>query len=148
MLPKITAPAGVEVMLSGKILSPAMTISAGGVAACARAAAPMRPATARQRTCEALELIGEAPFAGVASMFVGNAINGVVAVLSQQQRAVGRDHVTDRPAPGIAIVGDESDQEVLVFAGGHAVLHAHAHDFVPRAEGAVPGAVQDCKAIT
>lgn len=43
----ITEPSGEEVMLSGKIRSPFMTISAGGAAACAIATAPVRVAAAR-----------------------------------------------------------------------------------------------------
>src|SRR5579862_8481310 len=48
----------------------------------------------------------------------------------------------DRPSPNARIVGDETDQEILVLAGRLSVLEDQAHDLVAGALGAVPGAVQ------
>src|SRR5690349_7533551 len=115
MLPKITEPSGVEVMLSGNILSPLMVISAGGEAACAAAAAPMKPVTARRRN-DCLDFMGSR-ILRCRLVRIGNAIDEVAAVIAHQQRAVGRDHGADGSAPSVAVVGDESNHEVVVLTG-------------------------------
>src|SRR5205085_1064078 len=65
----------------------------------------------------------------------------VVAVLGEQLRAVLCRGDADRPAPYRRIVNDEAGDEVLVFAGRHAVVHDRADDLVAGAGRAIPGAV-------
>ena len=53
---------------------------------------------------------------------MGDAPDGAVAILGDEQRAVVGDRDADRPAPDLAVVDDEAGHEILVFAGRHAVL--------------------------
>src|SRR5438552_3992852 len=58
-----------------------------------------------------------------------------------QNRAAARHAATDRPAPHRGVVDAEAGDEILVFAGRHAVFHESADDLVAGASRAVPGAV-------
>ena len=55
--------------------------------------------------------------------------------------AVLGDGHADRPAPDVAVGGDEADEEVLVLAGRLAVLQRDADHLVAGPPGAVPRAV-------
>src|ERR1700734_1118263 len=125
MLPKYTEPSAPEVMLSGNTFSPS-TVMVCGRAACARVAtvAANRPAVSAPTFMLDL-LISESLY--LISMFVGDAVDEVGAIVGQQQRAIVVDQQGDRATPGVAVVNNESDQEVVVLAGGHTVLHAHPH---------------------
>src|SRR5712671_2736167 len=65
-----------------------------------------------------------------------------VAVLAHQQCAVLRDGDADRAGPNSSIADHEAGQEILVFAGGLAVLQEYPDDFVAGPLGAVPRAVE------
>ena len=52
-----------------------------------------------------------------------------------------RDRDAYRPTPDLAIGGDEAGEEVVVLAGGVAVVHGDADDLVAGAVLAVPAAV-------
>src|SRR5580700_9305155 len=144
MLPMITEPSLADVRLSGKIRSPGMVIVSGVVAAAAGHALTANgtaPSEASNR-CRKDDVMFV-----VLSVRVGNTVDRVVPVLAHQQRAVAGHHGADRSRPGVAVVGDEPDEKVVVLAGRHAVLHAHTHDLMTRAECAVPRAVHHREAV-
>src|SRR6266702_7087475 len=64
-----------------------------------------------------------------------------VAVFGEDERAVLHLGDADRAAPDRGIIDHEADDEILVLAGGHAVLHDPADDLVAGALGPVPGPV-------
>src|SRR4051812_3921624 len=61
------------------------------------------------------------------------------AIVRDQERAVLGDRDAHRAAPDVSILRDESDQEILIFAGRLAVLHRDADHLVAGPPGAVPG---------
>src|SRR2546430_1950146 len=77
---------------------------------------------------------------------VADAPNGVGAVVSDKQRAVGRDSKANRASPHVFVVDDESSHEVLVFAGGMSgLMQGNANKFVAHANRPIPGAVLSSK---
>src|SRR4029077_882046 len=72
-----------------------------------------------------------------------------VGVFAHQQRAVVRDRDPDRPAPHRAVVDGEAGEEILIFAGGHAVFELDADDLIPGPLRPVPRAVlgRECIAV-
>src|SRR5262249_43955295 len=78
---------------------------------------------------------------------VGDAPHRAVAVFCDEQRAVVGDRHADWTTPDAPVVYDEARQEIVILAGGHAVIHAHADDFVACAGSAVPRAVERGKGV-
>ncbi len=67
---------------------------------------------------------------------------------SEQQRTILHDHGCYRATPWIAVLVDESHQEVNVLTGWNTVLDWQPDHFMSCPMGAVPGAVQHIKAVT
>ncbi len=61
-----------------------------------------------------------------------------IAILGEQQRAVGGLGHIDRAAPDFCVVDDEAGDEILLGAGRLAVFKTQADDLVAGAAGAVP----------
>src|SRR5215472_19037698 len=71
----------------------------------------------------------------------GDAPDRAAAVLAYQQRAVVRDRHADRAAPDRGVVDHEAGQEILVFAGRHAVLEMDTDQLVSGPLRPVPRAM-------
>src|SRR5271166_3576532 len=69
------------------------------------------------------------------------------AIVGDEQAAVFGDRDAYRPAPDLAVIGDEAGEEVFVAAVGAAVVHGDVNDFVAGAVGAVPGAMFRSKGV-
>src|SRR6185437_1853614 len=63
------------------------------------------------------------------------------AVIGDEERAVRCDRDTNGTAPDLAVFGDKAIEEVVILAGGMAVLHGDEDDIVAGAVLAVPGAM-------
>ncbi len=74
--------------------------------------------------------------------------DGAAAVVGYVEAAVGAYGYAYGAAPDLAVGGYEAGEEVVVFAGGVAVLHGDDDDFVAGAVGAVPAAVLGGEGIT
>src|SRR5690349_5360445 len=61
---------------------------------------------------------------------IGDAPDGAVAVLGEDQRAVLGDSDADRPAPDIFVGDDEAGGEILILAGRLAILEFQPHHLV------------------
>src|SRR3569833_488851 len=72
---------------------------------------------------------------------VGDVPDGVGAVVGYEERSVFALSDTDRATPHFVIAYGEAGKEVFILAGGAAVLHWQAHNFVSTALGAIPRAV-------
>src|SRR5580704_2536026 len=84
---------------------------------------------------------GSGAMALFAGSLVGDAPDRAVAVLGEEQRAVPSGCDAHRASPYAGIAGDEAGDEVLVFAGRHAVPQDHADQLVAGAFRAVPRSV-------
>src|SRR5271166_5354155 len=73
--------------------------------------------------------------------------DGTRAVVSHKQRAVRRHGHTDRTAPDVSFLGDETDQEVFVLSCRLAVFHWHEDHFVARPAGTIPRAMLGSKRV-
>src|ERR1700730_3294635 len=82
-----------------------------------------------------------------ARQLVANPPDSSVAVFRDKQGAVVRCGNADRTAPDVGVVDDKSGDEVLVFAGRHAIFHPDADHFIAGPLRPVPGAVLGRKAI-
>ena len=69
---------------------------------------------------------------------VGNTVDQIGSIVAHQHGPIGQNHGRDRASPRIAVIDNETGEEVVVFAGRHAVVHAHAHKLVASAETPVP----------
>src|SRR5271168_2782807 len=78
---------------------------------------------------------------------VADAPDAAGAVVGDVEGAVVADGDADGTAPDLAVSGDEAGEEVLVLAGGLAVLHGDADELVAATVGAVPGAVLGREAV-
>src|ERR1700722_7388911 len=78
---------------------------------------------------------------------VGDAPDAARAVVGDVEGAVVADGDAYGTAPDLAVGGDEAGEEVLVLAGGLAVLHGDADELVAATVGAVPGAVLGGEAV-
>src|SRR3569833_4109621 len=78
---------------------------------------------------------------------VGDVPDGVGAVVGYEERSVFALSDTDRATPHFVIAYGEAGKEVFILAGGAAVLHGQADNFVSTALGAVPGAVLAGEAV-
>ena len=74
--------------------------------------------------------------------------DGARTVIGHEQGAVAALRDAYRPAPDLAVGGDEAGEEVLVFAGGVAVVHGEADDFIAGSLRPVPGAVLGGESVT
>src|SRR5580698_2136820 len=82
-----------------------------------------------------------------ASARVGDPPYYASAVVSHEQGAVLGHRDPDWPAPYAAVVDHEARHEIIVLAGRHPVLHAHANDLVSRPRAPVPRTVESGKSI-
>src|SRR5438445_5883769 len=82
-----------------------------------------------------------------ARQLVANPPDRSVAVFRDKQGAVMCGGNADRTAPHLGIIDDKSGDEVLVFAGRHAILHPDADDFIAGPLRPVPGAMLGRKPI-
>src|SRR5580698_1525474 len=78
---------------------------------------------------------------------IGYVPDGFGAVVGDEEAAVAGLRYAYRSSPYGAVGEDEAGEEVFVFAGGVAVLHGQADDFVAGTLGAIPGAVLGGKAV-
>lgn len=73
---------------------------------------------------------------------LADAPDGFGTVVGDEERPVEGDGYTDRTAPDVAIVYDESGHEIFVFSAGMAgLVKRHANQFIANANGFVPGAM-------
>src|SRR5215471_4016694 len=76
---------------------------------------------------------------------VGHAPDGIADVVGDEQAAVGGDGEAGGAAPdlrGLRAADPKAGEEVLVAAGGPAVLEGYAHDLVAGRLRGVPGTVE------
>ena len=64
--------------------------------------------------------------------------NRAVPIFGEQQRAIFGLRDADRPAPNSRIIDYEAGDKILVFSGGHPILHDAANDFITGSFGPVP----------
>ncbi len=80
--------------------------------------------------------------------YVGDVPDGAAAVVGYVEAAVVAYGDAYGAAPDLAFGGYEAGEEVVVFAGGLAVLHGDDNDFVAGTVGAVPAAVFGGEGVT
>ena len=73
---------------------------------------------------------------------VGHAPDHAIAVLAEQERAVGRDRHGHRATENGLVVEHEAGDEILVNAGRRAIRETQAHDLVTGALAAIPRSMQ------
>src|ERR1700733_14967527 len=64
--------------------------------------------------------------------------DGPRTVIGDHQRAILGDSHAHRPAPHIALLGNEAHQKIFKLAGRLALLHRHSDDLVADTAGPVP----------
>jgi len=67
-----------------------------------------------------------------------HAPNGAVLIIGEQQRAIFGLGDADGPTPDPPILSYEAGNKILVFAGGHAILHDATNDLIAGAFCSVP----------
>src|SRR5271163_1859650 len=72
---------------------------------------------------------------------VSDVPDGARTVVGDEQTAILGDGDAYGATPHLAVLGDETGQEVFVAAIGVAAVHGDADDLIAGAVGAVPGAV-------
>src|SRR6476660_7155196 len=78
---------------------------------------------------------------------VSHAINGPVAILTEQHRPVACEDDVHGAAPYVLFTRREPQHEVLILARGTAILERQPHDLVAGVQRAVPRTVQRRKSV-
>ena len=99
------------------------------------------PSASAQRMQRSFRVTGDMLGAGRLFFRVGDSPDGVRAVIGHHQRSIPRDCDTHGASPQISVGSHKASQEILVFAGGVAILHRHQDNFISCAHGAVPRTV-------
>src|SRR6266436_6839527 len=73
--------------------------------------------------------------------------DGTVRVVGHEQRAVMANRDTHGATPYVAVTGDKSGHEIVVFTGRLAVTHDDAYHVVAGAFRSVPGAMLGGKCV-
>jgi hypothetical protein len=78
---------------------------------------------------------------------ISDSPDGIVTVLTNEQRAILCNGEPHRTTPNIAFRGYETCQEIVVNPPGFSILQRDPHDLVSRSLGPVPRTVESDKRV-